>query len=171
MVGGLTLARVRSAHSNQLPEVEVTSLPLPKDLYCVLIHPELTIETKQARGILKPEIPLRMHVEQSANLAGFIAGCFNNDFDLLRRSLSDLIVEPQRAHLIPGFVEVKAAAMSAGALGCSIAGAGPSVFAWVQGKAAADGVYSAMLKTFRQARVSAKGWAVPLQRDGARVVS
>jgi len=172
LFGGLTLARVRtSPETGRLPEVEVTPLPLPPNLYGVVVHPELTVETKQARGLLKSEISLRQHIEQSANLAGFIAGCFNNDFDLLRRSLKDLIVERQRAHLIPGFYQVQEAALGAGALGCSISGAGPSVFAWAQGKEAAEGICGGMVEAFHKAGVRAEGWAALLGRDGARVIA
>lgn len=170
LLGGLTLARVRSVAAEQLPEVEVLSLPLPKDLYCVLILPELSIETKQARGILKPDVSLKLHIEQSANLAGFMAGCFNNDLGLLHRSLKDCIVEPQRAHLIPGFKEVQSAALSAGALGCSIAGAGPSIFAWTL-KSQAEQIQASMLEAFKKAGVAAQAWVIPLQKEGAKVIS
>lgn len=172
LVGGLTLSRVRGAPTHdQAPHVEVTSLPLPKDLYCVLINPELSIQTKEARGILKTDVPLKTHIEQSANLAGFIAGCFESDFDLIRRSLSDLVIEPQRAHLIPGFYEIQEAALTTGALGCSISGAGPSIFAWVKGKPLAELICATLIAKFRAGGIASKGWAAPLVSDGARVLT
>lgn len=168
LLGGLTLSQVKEG---ALPEVEFTSLPLPEDLHGIVIHPELSVETKQARGILKPGITLHQHIDQSARLAGFIAGCFKSDYALIKRSLADEIIEPQRAHLIPGFHAVKEAALSAGALGCSIAGAGPSVFAWSQGKATAEKIQAAMLKAFQSAKIPAIGWNKLLEKDGARILS
>ena len=121
LFGGLTLIR-------SLDPIDVISIPTPK-LYCVLIHPDIKIETKYARSILKSQISLKQHVQQSAHLAAFIIGCFNQDYDLIRRSCKDFIIEEQRAHLIPGFYDVKKAAFNAGALACSISGSGPSLFA------------------------------------------
>ncbi|MEK7356405.1 MAG: homoserine kinase, partial [Bdellovibrionota bacterium] len=136
LLGGLTIARVRSLTS--LPRVEAISLPVPDGVFCVLVHPQLVVETKAARGVLKADVHLKAHVEQLANLAGFVAACYRNDVALLRASLHDLVIEPQRAHLILGFSDVKDCAMKAGAIGCSISGAGPSVFAWVEGQKQAE---------------------------------
>ena len=166
LLGGLTLARVVNDW-----QVEVTSIPLPRGIFCVLVHPHLSIETKQARGILKKDLSLKDHIAQSANLAGFIAGCFTNDLGLLRRSFSDVIIEPQRSHLIPGFAEVKRAALAGGALGCSISGAGPSVFAWVEGEKKACEIQTAMTAAFRAKGVEADGWSSPLTKNKARVIS
>ena len=171
LIGGLVLSRIRKTQNSLLPLVEITSIPLPKNIHCVLVHPQLAIETKQARSILKTEVAMSTFVEQSANIAGFVAGCFTNDLKLISRSFADLIVEPQRSHLIPGFFEVQTAAMSLGALGCSISGAGPSVFAWAAQKSAADEIKLAMLAAFRKVGVQAEGWAVPLDQRGAHLIS
>ena len=108
-------------------------------------------------------------IEQSANLAGFVSGCFKNDFELIRASFNDVIIEPQRAHLIPGFFEVQKAALTKGALGCSISGAGPSVFAWSK-KEHADEILRAMTESFKKAGVKTQGWAVALDQQGAKLI-
>ncbi len=169
--GGLTLSRVtQDTNGVGRPRVEVIPLPLPSQVYCVLVHPHLSVETKTARGILKQEVALKTHIEQSASLAAFIAGCFRDDIDLLARSLRDVLIEPQRAHLIPGFQKVKEAALKNGALGCSISGAGPSVFAWVQGEERARSAQHAMCAAFQDAQLATSSWAVPLQSAGARLI-
>ena len=82
--------------------------------------------------MLKSDVTRSDFVWQSANLAGFISGCYSNDLDMIRDSFNDVIIEPQRQTLIPGFKDVQRGAMSAGALGCSISGAGPTIFAWAE---------------------------------------
>lgn len=172
LLGGMTLARVRPRPNPQdIPKVDVTSIPLPKSIYCVLVLPELSVETKTARGLLKKEIEMKSFVQQSGNLAALIAGCFTNDIGLIGRSLCDVIVEPQRAHLIPGFIEVQKAALSNRALGCSISGAGPSVFAWAKDKTGAEVIKKAMVEAFSAAGVQSRAWAVPVNSKGARLLS
>ncbi len=168
--GGLTIARVRSIDDR--PRVELVSLPAIPETYTVLVHPQLILETKTARGVLKADIHLKSHVEQAANLAGFIAACYRQDFDLLKRSFADVVIEPQRAHLIPGFHDVKDSAMKAGSLGCSISGAGPSVFAWVRGRELAEAVEKAMIGAFARAGLESKSWVSSLtDAPAAKVIA
>lgn len=162
LFGGLVL--VRSAEPP-----DVVPLPAPPSLRCVLVLPRQRLDTREARAVLPRTVPLRGHVLQSANLAGVVAGCFTGDLALVGRSLVDLLVEPHRAPLIPGFAEVKAGAMAAGALGCSISGAGPSVFAWCDGDEAARRVREAMLAGFASRGVEAEGWSCPVGGPGARL--
>ncbi len=108
----------------------VKQIPVPRGLRCVLVHPHMYLGTREARAILNINVSRSDYVWQSANLAGFISGCYSNDLEMIRESFNDVIIEPQRHSLIPGFKDVQRAAMSAGALGCSISGAGPAVFAW-----------------------------------------
>ncbi len=168
LYGGLTLARVRD--SSSLPTVEVLSLPTPSDLYAVLVHPEISIETKTARALLRKDLSLKAHIEQLANLAGFIAACFSNDLSLMGKSLYDILIEPQRAHLIPGFYDIQKAAVEAGALGCSISGAGPSVFAWVQGATQAERARLTMSKVLQTMQVEFSSWVVKMPQSGARLL-
>jgi homoserine kinase len=109
-------------------------------------------------------------VWQTANLAGFISGCYTNDLDLIKASLVDVVIEKQRQVLIPGFAEVRAAALAEGALGCSISGAGPTVFALCLEKDA-RAVRNAMVKGFADNNIQTDKWIVAVQSGGAHVVS
>ena len=103
----------------------VKQIPVPPAVRCVLVHPHMHLGTREARAMLKSDVTRSDFVWQTANLAGFISGCYSNDLDMIRDSFNDVIIEPQRQSLIPGFKDVQRGAMSAGALGCSISGAGP----------------------------------------------
>src|SRR5205085_567875 len=98
--------------------------------------PHMFLSTSQARAILRGSVQMSDFVWQTANLAGFISGCYTDDLEMIRASLEDVVIEPQRQALIPGFQDVRRGAMEAGALGCSISGAGPSMFAWAPEAAA-----------------------------------
>jgi homoserine kinase len=162
LFGGLVL--VRSAEPP-----DVVTLPAPPALRCVLVLPRLRLDTRDARAVLPASVPLADLVHQCANLAGVVAGCFSGDLALIGRSLRDVVVEPHRAALIPGFADVQAAAMAAGALGCSISGGGPSVFAWCDGDAAAGRARAAMVAAFAASGVAAEAWVSPVGGPGARL--
>jgi homoserine kinase len=150
--------------------VRYVSLPVPASVLTVLVHPRIRVDTQGARSILKPDVPLADHVRQSANLGGFIAGCFGNDLETIRHSFSDLVIEPQRASLIPGFAAVKAAALEGGAIGASISGSGPSVFAWVTSNEAAARVRDAMVQAFKlNGLTEMDSWIAPISQRGARI--
>jgi homoserine kinase len=162
LFGGLVL--VRSADPP-----DVVQLPVPPSLRCVMVLPRQRLDTREARAVLPRTVPLHDVIRQTANLAGVVAGCCTGDLALIGRSLVDVIVEPHRAPLIPGFAAVKAAAMDAGALGCSISGGGPSLFAWCDGDAVADDVRAAMMGAFTAAGVHAEGWTCEVGGPGARL--
>lgn len=143
-------------------------IPVPAVLRCVLVHPRLRLATREARALLAPAVPLADFVRQSAFLAGFIAGCQTGDLALIRAAFQDVVVEPQRAHLIPGFAAVKSAALAAGACGASISGAGPAVFAWCE-EGRAGAVLAAMRDAFAAAGQAADGWIAPIGGSGARI--
>jgi len=147
----------------------VKRIPVPPSVRCVLLHPRMFLSTEHARGILTRHVDLSDVVWQMANLGGFLAGCYTNDLALIREAFEDVIVEPQRAALIPGFAAAKQAALAAGALGCSISGAGPSVFAWCESAAAAS-ARDAMLRAFADAGLACDHWIAPVGGDGARLV-
>jgi homoserine kinase len=119
-------------------------LPVPNGLTCVVIHPDLEIETAKARALLGTMVPLKDAVRQWANLGAMVDALHRGDFDLLARSLEDSIAEPRRAPLIPGLATIKKAAMDAGALGSSISGSGPSIFALCRNRTIADRVAASM---------------------------
>lgn len=147
----------------------VKRIPVPAGICAVIAHPHMFLSTKQARAILKREVTMSDFVWQTANLAGFISGCYTNDLELIREGLNDVVIEPQRRQLIPGFSAVRSAALSAGALGCSISGAGPTMFAWALAADAA-GVREAMVSEFARHGVETDHWVVPVESDGARIV-
>lgn len=162
LFGGLTLVR-------SLEPIDVISIPTPK-LYCVLVHPDIQIETKFSRSILRPHISLGQHVQQSGHLSSFIAGCFKQDFELIRRSCKDFIIEEQRAHLIPGFYDVKKAALIAGALACSISGSGPSLFALADDEKNCEKIKNSMILAFNANGIShVDSWVSLISNQGARI--
>ncbi|MBS0364785.1 MAG: homoserine kinase [Proteobacteria bacterium] len=152
-----------------IDEPRVKQIPVPPGIRAVIVHPHMVLATSKARAILKRSVELSDFVWQTANLAGFISGCYTADLDMIRASLEDVVIEPQRQALIPGFAQVRQAAMAAGALGCSISGAGPSVFAWTLAEVA-EGVCSAMLAQFGRQRQACDHWVVEVHAQGARVL-
>lgn len=137
LLGGFVLVR-------SYQPLDVIQLNVPNDLYCAVLHPQIELLTEDARRVLKKNIRLDDAVIQWSNLAGLITGLMKEDYDLISRSLNDIIFEPVRSLLIPGFDAVKGAALAAGALGCSISGSGPSIFALCRGAASSKTVGLAM---------------------------
>jgi len=149
--------------------LDVTKIKTP-ELFCALIHPDLIVHTADARKILKPEIPLPTAVKQWGNVAGLIAGLLNSDYELISRSLQDVVIEPQRARLIKGFYDVKNAALSAGALGASISGSGPSVFALCRTRAIAEKAAESMQKAFSKYDVSSQIFLSKINPNGPKIL-
>ena len=147
----------------------VKQIPVPDSVRCVLVHPHMVLATREARAILRPTVALSDVIWQQANLAGFLAGCYTGDLPLIRESLLDVVIEPQRQALIPGFADVKQAAVAAGALGCSISGAGPTVFAWTEAHAA-EAVCAGMVAAFRRHGLESDCWVSTIDPVGARLV-
>jgi homoserine kinase len=149
----------------------IVRLPVPPGILCVLVHPHLKLETREMRGVLRREVPLEAFVRQGALLAGFISGCYEGNLERIGRCLADVVIEPQRERFIPGFLDAKRAALEAGALGFSISGSGPSVFAWVAGGEQAREVQAAIRREFRRHRVECDAWISPISATGAHVVT
>jgi len=147
----------------------VKQIPVPSAVRSVLVHPHMMLSTREARKILRKEVSLSDVIWQTANLAGFLTGCFTNDVALIRESLEDVVIEPQRRVLIPGFDAVKSGAKNAGAIGCSISGAGPTVFAWCEEQDATR-VRDAMVAAFAAHQLQADAWISSLEPIGARVI-
>lgn len=153
-----------------IDQPRVKQIPVPAQIRAVILHPHMFLSTRRARAILKRTVALSDFVWQTANLAGFISGCYTDDLDLIRASFEDVVIEPQRQDLIPGFQQVRRAAMDAGALGCSISGAGPAMFAWALGPGV-TAVQEAMSREFAGNSIEVDEWVVPIESAGARVVS
>ena len=160
LLGGIVLIRDNATF-------DVHRLHVPRGLYVVVVHPKLELLTRDARAILKQEVPRDKHVRHNANLAAFIIGLFNGDLGLVGRSLRDEIIEPQRAALIPGFYDVQEAAMQQGALGCSISGAGPSVFALCANSLIAENVSLAMQLAFAMHKFESTIYVSMVNQEGA----
>lgn len=161
LLGGLVLA------AREQPPL-LHRLPVPKGIVAILFHPAVRIETRMARAILAPEVSLQIAVEHSRRIAAFVAGCASGNRELIRAGLDDLLIEPQRRHLLPILPEVQRAAREAGALGCSFSGSGPSVFAWALETDAAE-VEEAMRWTFVDAGVAARAYCAPVGSAGVRI--
>jgi homoserine kinase len=145
-------------------------LPTPAGVYSVLVHPDCVLETRRARAALATPYALHEFVIQQGHLARFVAGLYRDDLQLIAQGLRDELVEPRRAALIPGFAEVKQAALDAGALGASISGAGPSVFAWCRGRIQAEQAGAAMRAAFASVGLDSEIYVSSLDAPGARLL-
>lgn len=160
LLGGLVLAT----------RDRLVPIPVPAAWHCALVHPEAILETRRAREALRGHYALVDFVGQSANLALVLAGCFEGDASLVRNGLKDLLVEPRRAPLIKGFAAVKHAALASGAMGASISGAGPSVFAWFEDRDAALVAAEAMRGSFAEAGFESTAFVSPIAGPAARLL-
>lgn len=150
--------------------LDIFTIPVPDDLYCTLVHPDIEINTKDARFILRNEVSLKNTIAQMGNVAGLVAGLMKADYDLISRSMVDVIIEPVRSILIPEFKDVKQAAISNGALGCSISGAGPSMFALSRGIENARNAGKAMQERFASAGIESAVHVSGINQGGAVVL-
>lgn len=146
-------------------------LPISPTLHCVLVHPACVVETAAARRALPQQIPLTAAVQHWAQLAALVAGFYRGDLALIGRALRDEIIEPVRGAMIPGYAAVKEAAMTAGALGCTISGSGPTMLALTSDAATAAQVAAAMMAAFRAAGIASQQWVGPIALQGVRVVT
>ena len=163
--GGFVLVRVPNPP-------DVVRLPVPPGLTAVVVHPDLEIETARARALLGTTVPLGDAIRQWANLGALVDALHRADFALLSRSLEDTIAEPRRASLVPGLAAIKQAAVDSGALGCSLSGSGPSLFALCRDAASAHAVAAAMTDAVRQhIGGEPETYISPIAPTGARVVS
>jgi homoserine kinase len=141
LLGGFTFVR------NSI-ENDYFKLNTPIEIAFTVIHPKIELKTKDSRAVVKDKVLLKNMVEQSVNLGAFISGLYTEDYDLIGRSLKDVIIEPLRSVLIPKFEKIKSVSINSGALGCGISGSGPSVFAMCKGVTTAINVGNAMKKIY-----------------------
>ena len=163
LLGGFVVVRSYSP-------LDVFKVPVPANLYVALIHPDIEVNTKDARHILKNEVSMKNAISQMGNVSGMIAGLMSANYGLIGRSMVDFIIEPIRSILIPQFAEVKAAALNAGALGCSISGAGPSIFAFSEGQETAHKVAAAMLAEFERVNIQATTYVSTINTTGPKIL-
>lgn len=160
LLGGLVLSTAE----------RLVPIPVPDAWHSLLVHPDAVLETRRARAALQGSYALGEFVQQSANLALVLSGCFNADASLVRAGLRDVLVEPRRAGLIAGFHAARDAALAAGAMGASISGAGPSVFGWFEHRDAALAAQAAVQQAFAEAGFDSQGWVSPLNAPGAQLL-
>ena len=147
---------------------EVVRLPVPHGVSAVLLHPDLQVNTAQARRGLAKHYSMQKWVEQQGLLAGFIAACTANNLDLIRKTLRDVIIEPQRSSAVPCFEQVTEAARRAGALGSSLSGSGPSIFALCR-ESDGPNIAMAMEQACRGQGIGCQSWVSPMTAAGARI--
>jgi homoserine kinase len=165
LYGGFVLVRVPNPP-------DVVRLPVPAGLTAVVVHPDLEIETAKARALLGDTVPLADAIRQWANLGALVEALHRGDFALMARALEDTIAEPRRAPLVPGLAAIKQAATGAGALGCSLSGSGPSLFALCENAMTAQRVAAAMAASVRRSiGGEPRTYVSPIAPEGARVVS
>lgn len=163
LLGGLVLVR-------STDPLDLDALPIPAGLTVTVVTPDFELPTRRAREALPRQVPLAALVRSSANLAGVVRALHSGDLELLGRSLVDEIVTPARAALIPGATDVMSAARAAGAVGSSISGAGPSVFALCGSEAGAREAAAAMIAAFACAGLKAGSIVSPAENPGARTI-
>ncbi|MEL7833958.1 homoserine kinase [Fodinibius sp. Rm-B-1B1-1] len=149
---------------------DVIELDCPKPLFATVVHPHIKIRTEDTRKILRRDIPLQKAVTQWGNVGGLVAGLLKGDYELISRSMQDVIIEPIRSVLIPGFAEVKEAALNTGALGSGISGSGPSIFALSSDKETATAVGEAMRQKFKEIGLDNEVYISPINTEGPQVL-
>ncbi|MBL7842730.1 MAG: homoserine kinase [Cyclobacteriaceae bacterium] len=164
LLGGFVLIRDKET-------LDIINIPTPSDLLAVVIHPHIEIKTSDARQAMRKTLSLSDAVKQWGNTAGLVAGLMKADYDLIGRSLEDVVAEPVRSIFIPGYYQVKQAALRAGALGCGISGSGPSVFALCSGEVNAHVVSNAMQAAFQDIKLKSDKYISGINSVGAQVLS
>jgi homoserine kinase len=141
LLGGFTFVR------NSI-ENDYFKLNTPPEIVFTVIHPKIVLKTKDSRAIVTKQVSMKDMIEQTANLGAFVSGLYTENYNLIGRSIKDIIIEPLRSVLIPKFQEIKSASISTGALGCGISGSGPSIFAISKGLTIAKNVGNSMKKIY-----------------------
>jgi len=159
--GGVTLVR-------SIFPLEIVALPSP-ELFVTIVHPQIEVRTADARSILKQNVQLKDAIKQWGNIAGLVAGLMKGDYDLIGRSLEDVIIEPVRSILIPGFDELKMACKAAGALGGGISGSGPSIFFLSKEKETALAIEQEMKKLYEGLGLAHHTYVTTINQEGVQV--
>ena len=161
--GGVTLIR-------SIFPLDIISIPAP-ELYVTVVHPQIEVRTSDARQILKKQVLLKDAIKQWGNIGGLVAGFMKNDYDLIGRSLEDVIIEPIRSILIPGFDDVKIKSKEAGALGGGISGSGPSVFMLSKDEETANRVSVVMKQVYEKIGLDHHVYVTKINNNGVTIKS
>ncbi|HEY3779512.1 MAG TPA: homoserine kinase [Fimbriimonadaceae bacterium] len=163
IIGGFTLIR-------SYDPLHVLSIPYPNHLRTAVVHPEIEIRTEDARKVLKRNVPLHQAIAQFGNIAGLVLGLCTSDSSVIATSLDDVIIEPERSVLIPGFMKAKVAAIEAGALGCSLSGSGPSIFALCESEEIAIAAGKQIAAVFQEQGIASTTYISGINNQGAKVL-
>lgn len=163
LLGGFVLVRSYNP-------LDIISVPTPKELVCTIVHPQIEIQTRDARKIVRQQVLLKDAVEQWGNIAGLISGLYRQDYELIGRSLVDKLIEPSRSILIPEFQNMKKKALDLGALGFGISGSGPSVFALTKGKEKAYKIEKSLQKHLRTVGINSETYVSGVNTEGPKIL-
>ena len=163
ILGGVSLIR-------SIYPLDIISINAP-DLFVTVVHPQIEVRTSDARQILRQQVLLKDAIKQWGNIAGLVTGFLKNDLDLIGRSLEDVIIEPVRSILIPGFDEVKMKCKEAGALGGGISGSGPSIFMLSKEEKTAKAVESVMKDVYDKIGIDYNTYVTTINKKGVEIVS
>lgn len=163
LMGGITLVR-------GYQPLDVIKLPVPQELYAGVVFPQVDVPTRDARQLIKQKVPLRDAVTQWGNIAGLIAGLYESDYQLISRSMHDVLIEPTRAILIPEFYAMKEIALEAGALSFGISGSGPSVVVISRGKEVAENAVNRIQQHLNAKEIDSLKYVSPVNVDGPKVI-
>ncbi|RRO20865.1 homoserine kinase [Flavobacteriaceae bacterium 14752] len=162
--GGFTLVK-------SLQPLEILNIPVPDQLYALVIHPQIEIKTSESRASLPENVNMNDSILQCANIGSLIHAMHTEDYELIKRSLKDAIVEPHRKKQIPFFDDIKQAAMSTQAIGMGISGSGPSMFVLVQGQDKAIEVKKAMQEVYEATPINFEIYSSKVNTEGVKIKS
>lgn len=163
LMGGFVLVR-------SYEPLDLIALPTPSSLFAAIVYPEVDVPTKDARQMIKAKVLLKDAVTQWGNVGGLVSGLFLNDIDLVGRSMKDVLIEPVRSILIPGFETLRSLAMDNGAVGFGISGSGPSVFALVRDEVTARKITDAQQKHLTELNINSNAYVSSVNAEGPRVI-
>jgi len=163
LMGGFVLIR-------DYNPVEIIKLPVPNNLYCTVIYPHIVIETKKARKLIKKNIKLSSARKHFGNIGSLVSSLYENDIELLSRTIHDEISEPARASLIPAFYDIKKSALENGAFGCTISGSGPSIFAFSKSQIAAIKIGKSMRKVTTENGLKSNLYISKINKTGPKII-
>lgn len=163
LLGGFVLIR-------SYEPLDVIALPFPEELYAAIVYPEVDVPTKDARQMIRSKVLLKDAVKQWGNVAGLVTGLFMKDYDLIGRSMVDVLVEPTRSILIPEFYKMRSIAMEMGAISFGISGSGPSVFALTKNEETAHLITHALQKLLKDIQINSLSFVSSVNKKGPVVL-
>lgn len=163
ILGGITLIRSYNP-------LDIIRLEAPSNLYCIVFHPHTELKTSESRAVVPKQIPVKTAIAQCGNLASFVSGILQSDYNQISKSLQDFIAEPYRASLVPAFNEVKNAAIKSGALGAGISGSGPSVYALCKSKRDIENVRDSMKHVYVNNNIKYDVFISKVNQKGCEIV-